>query len=151
MMAYEIPLIPNVSGCVYKLWYYEKYVIVKCKTLARSVMIVKETFARFFKNTPKGRKETDYYHKLFVYVMDNPFNDFSIEIILQSDNPYELLKAEYLSLQAGKADEKCLNQEFDVYIPVFTQVNGKKSWINRGYYLNFMEWKRNYVNRSSIE
>ena len=149
-MAYEIPILPNINGCIYKLWYLNKYIIVKCKTLFRSKENIESGLKYFFKNTPKGRKETDYFHLFFVFVLDNPFNDFSIEIIFESENPLELLKREFLEKQKAKSDENCLNNSFDVYVPKNTQVNGKKSWINRGYYLNFMQWRLKYLNQNKI-
>lgn len=127
---------------MYKLLYAGKYIIVKGKTLARSVQIIEVGLTRFLKNTPKGRKETDYYHKFFTHILHNPFQKVELQIIFQSDNPLLLLKREQTELNLAKNDTNCLNQSFDAYIPQFTQVNGKKSWINRGYYLNFMDWKR---------
>jgi hypothetical protein len=150
-MAYEIPKIPNVEGCVYKLWYAGKFVVIKCKTLTRSSTIIRESLRRFLANTPKGRQEKDYFHDFFIHVNENPFNDFTIEVILSSNNPLELLKCEFFELAKAKYDPRCLNHDFDVYIPKFTQVNGKKSWINRGYYLNFMQWKRKQLNPDMIE
>ena len=70
---------------------------------------------------------------------------------MKSNNPLELLKTEFFELSKAKYDPNCLNNDFDVYIPKFTQVNGKKSWINRGYYLNFMQWKKKQLNQSMIE
>jgi hypothetical protein len=139
---YKIDTISDINGCVYKLWYANKYVIIKAKTLIRSLEIVEDGLNRFIKNTPKGRKETDIYYKLNSHVLNNPFQKFNIEILFQSDNPLLLLKREQLELNIAKEDYRCVNHSFDAYIPKFTQVNGKKSWINRGYYLNFMQWKR---------
>lgn len=150
-MAYEIELVPDIQGCVYKLWYAGRYVIVKCKTLWRSAQNISSGLNYFLKGTPKGRKEEDLYHEFFTYVQENPFQKFTIDIVLSSNNPLELLKSEFFELAKAKYDPRCLNNNFDVYIPKFTQVNGKKSWINRGYYLNFMQWKKKQLNQSTIE
>lgn len=141
-MACQIPILPGVNGCVYKLWYANRYVIVKCKTLFRSAQNIESGLDYFFKGTPKGRKEEDFYHEFFVHVQMHPFEQFKIELLLVSDNPYQLLKAEQKALWYAEKDAQCLNQKFDAYIPQFTQVNGKGSWINRGYYLNFCIWKK---------
>lgn len=148
-MAYEIQIVPNVEGCVYRLWYAGKYVIVKCKTLLRSVTIANETLQRFLKNTPKGRKPDDYFHNIFEHVLQNPFQDFTIDIIFTSNSPFELLKTEFLELAKAKSDPLCLNITFEPYIPKFTQVNGKKSWVNRGYYLNFMQWRKKQLENTA--
>jgi hypothetical protein len=110
--------------------------------MVRSVQNLNTGLLYFFKNTPKGRNPNDLYFNFYNHVTDNPFNKFEIEVILASDNPYELLKAEYSTLKAGKEAGECLNLNNEPYIPENTQVNGKKSWINRGYYLNFMDWKK---------
>jgi hypothetical protein len=141
---YQIQQIPDVKDhVVYKLWYNEKYVVIAAKTIQRSVENINIGLKYFFQNTPKGRNPNDLYYKFYCYVADNPFHTFRIEFLLHTDNPYEFLKAEQIALDAAKTDDNCLNKVFDVYIPQFTQVNGKKSWINRGFYLNFMNWKRN--------
>ncbi len=147
-MAYEIHIPANIEGCVYKLWYANRYVIVKCKTIVRSVQNIKSGLDYFFKGTPKGRKDDDFFHEFFTHVQLHPFENFEIEMIFASNNPYELLKTEQAELFKAKYDPQCLNQSFDAYIPKFTQVNGKKSWINRGYYLNFMIWKKKRLNQS---
>lgn len=149
-MWYQINEFPSgIGSCVFKLIYGDRYVIVKCKTLVRAVENINVGLKYFFKGTPKGRNPNDLYYKFYNFVADNPFLSFSIDPILISENPYELLKAEHISLQEGSANANCLNQVFDVYIPQFTQVNGKKSWINRGYYLNFMEWRKARLSNQS--
>lgn len=150
-MAYSIPILEYTEGCVYKLWYKERFIVIKCKTLARSTANILNGLKYFLLGTPKGRKEEDYFHDFFTYVQSNPFENFSIEVILKSNNPLELLKTEFFELSKSKYDPRCLNNDFDVYIPKFTQVNGKKSWINRGYYLNFMQWKQKQLNQNMIE
>lgn len=142
-MWYQINEIPNVKGhVVYKLSYKDKHIIIAGKTIQRSIENINIGLKYFFLNTKKGRNPNDRYYKFYCYVAENPFDLFRVEIISESDNPLSFLKSEYLSLQTAKEDESCLNTVFDVYIPQFTQVNGKKSWINRGYYLNFMNWVR---------
>lgn len=153
-MAYSIQIpsdIDQFQGYVYKLWYQERFVIVKCKTLWRSVDNITKGFSFFLTGTKKAQKEEDYYHEFFVFVQENPFNDFRVEVILQSNNPLELLICEQKQLNIAKYDPRCMNNNFSAYIPKFTQVNGKKSWINRGYYLNFMQWKKKQTNRSMTE
>jgi hypothetical protein len=110
--------------------------------MGRSVANIRTGLKYFLKNTPKGRKEEDYFHEFFLHVVDNPFEDFKIEVVLASNNPLQLLICEQKELNRAKYDPRCLNTDFDAYVPQFTQVNGKKSWINRGYYLNFMQWKK---------
>lgn len=142
-MWYQINEIPDVKNhVVYKLWYHEKYVVIAAKTIQRSIQNLNIGLQYFFKNTPKGRNPNDLYYKFYNHVADNPFDSFRVEILYETANPYKHLIAEQTLLWAAKNDENCLNKSFDAYIPQNTQVNGKKSWINRGFYLNFMMWKK---------
>lgn len=142
-MWYQVNDIPELSGhVVYKLWYRDKYVIVAGKTIQRSVQNINIGLKYFFLETKKGRKPSDRYYNFYCFVADHPFYSFRIEIVSESPDPLSFLKAEHSALQNAKGDENCLNTVFEVYIPQYTQVNGKKSWINRGYYLNFMNWKQ---------
>jgi len=150
-MSYQIT-IPDISdSCVIKLWYAGKYVISKCRTLVRLKENIEGGVGRFLKNTPKGRREDDLYYEMYCHVLENPEQDFYIEILCSSNNPLELLKAEHMALLIARSDPRCLNNDFQPYIPRFTQINGKKSWINRGYYLNYMSWKKKFANRQMLE
>lgn len=140
-MWYQVDDIPNVSGhVVYKLLYKDKYVVIAGKTIQRSVQNINVGLKYFFFETKRGRNPEDRYYKFYCYVAENPFETFRIEVISESINPLLFLKSEHKTLQESKDDPNCLNTIFEVYIPQFTQVNGKKSWINRGYYLNFRIW-----------
>lgn len=145
---YKISIIPGVQGCVYKLWYADRYVVVKAKTLVRSVQTIEVDLGYFF---TEREKEKNLYYDFYIHIEANPGHEFKIELILQSNNPFELLKAEFLALEHGYGDEKCMNKEFEPYIPKNTQRKGKKSWINRGYYLNFMNWKKKHLIQSTIQ
>jgi hypothetical protein len=139
-MASEIPIPETVEGCVYKLWYASKYVVIKCKTLARSRENLDTGLKYFLKNTPKGRNPNDLYYKFYSYVIENIGHTFLVEIIIATNHPMKLLMTEYNELKKAESDENCLNKSFDVYIPQDTQKKAG-SWINRGHYLNFMKWK----------
>lgn len=138
----DAPKIPyqNVQGCVFKLFWGEKYVIVKCKTFAYAKKIIEKSMFYHFKT---GMND-NLYGRFFDYIKTAPFYSLRVEILAETENPYQLLIKEQLSLNEAKNDQNCLNASFDAYIPQFTQVNGKGSWINRGYYLNFMIWKKRH-------
>lgn len=150
-MIFDIEIPEKIEGCVYKLWYADRYIILKCKTLARSVFGIKNDLHYFLRGTKGGTKENDLYYDFYVHVQEFPFENFKIEIILASNNPLELLKTEQIELEKSYEDQKCLNKDFDAYVPKLTQVNGKKSWINRGYYLNFMQWKKKRASQKTTE
>jgi hypothetical protein len=146
-MVSELQIPENVEGCVYKLWYAGKYIIIKCKTLVRSRENIETGLKYFLKNTPKGRNPNDMYFKFYSHVIENIGNLFWIEVLASSNNPLKLLKTEFLELRKAKEDKNCLNRDFEPYVPQDTQ-RQKGSWINRGYYLNYMKWKQKFSNRT---
>lgn len=136
----DAPKIPyhNIQGCVFKLFWGERYVIVKCKMFARAKTIIEQSLKYHLKTGMHDKL----YEKFFSYIKSTPFHSFQVEILLESNNPYQLLKKEQSELDLCKTDINCMNTSFEAYVPQFTQVNGVGSWINRGYYLNFCIWRK---------
>jgi hypothetical protein len=148
-MWYQITNIPEAEHhVVYKLHYADKYIIVAGKTLSRSVANINTSLLYFFKDTAKGRNPNDMYYNFYCHVDDFPYQEFKIEILSNTANQYNHFKNWFLELIKGKDDEKCLNLDFEPYIPKNTQKK-KQSWLNRGHYLNYMKWKRNF-NQNTI-
>ena len=137
MQVPKIEYIANTEGCVYKLFWGEIYVIIKCKTFARSKTIIEQSLDRFLN---RGGKDI-LYHRFFTYIKMHPFYSFRVKILLNSDNPYQLLIKEQEWLDKAKDDHNCFNISFDAYVPHGIQ-GKRKAWINRGHYLNFMIWKK---------
>lgn len=151
-MWYQINDIPTVSGhVVYKLWYHNKYAVIAGKTIERSIENINTGLLYFFKDTPKGRNPNDIFYNFYCHVDDFPFEKFRVEVISDTNNPYQHLKTWFLELRKAKGDPRCLNLYFEPYIPIGTNKHGQKSWINRGYYLNFMQWKKKFNNKSVVE
>lgn len=149
---YQIQNTPEVKGhVVYKLWYENKYVVVAGKTIERSIENLNTGLFYFFKDTPKGRNPNDIFYNFYCHVDDFPFKEFLVEIIFATENPYQHLKTWHLELSKAREDNKCLNLYFEPYIPDRTNKGGKGSWINKGYYLNYMQWKKKLSNRVKIE
>lgn len=141
-MQYSLTVPDDVESCVYKLWYDGRYIIEKCKNLPVSISKLINGLNAFLKNTEHGRDTKNLAYNFFNYILWNEGKKVELEILFISRNPYLLLKREQEELYKAQGDENCLNKSFDAYIPMFTQVNGEKSWINRGYYLNFCIWKK---------
>lgn len=142
---YDIKIPNDVTSCVYRLWYNSKYLVLKTKTLYWSVEKIKKGLHYFLKHTEHSHDPKSLGYKLYNYVEDYPGNNFSIEVILQSDSAYELLRREQQELDKSKQDTNCLNVKFDAYAPRYMQSNKKdkpQTWIKRGTYLNFLRWKK---------
>lgn len=149
MSWYQISEIPESTGhVVYKIWYANKYVIVAGKMLVRSVENINTNLEYFFKDTANGRNPNDMYYNFYCHVDDYPMQEFSIEILIDTDSTFQYLKNWHLELMKGKNDENCLNLYFEPYIPKSTQKK-KGSWLNRGGYLNFMKWKQS-INKMPV-
>jgi hypothetical protein len=137
MLVPKIDLIPDLEGCVYKLFWGEVYVIVKCKTFVRSKTIFEQSLDRFLNRNG----EDILYHRFFTYIKTHPFYSFRVNVVLRSNNPYRLLVKEQELLDESRSDLNCFNVSFDAYVPKGIQ-GKRKAWINRGHYLNFMTWKK---------
>ena len=142
MYWYQISDIPLTRGhVVYKISYAGKYLIVAGKMLVRSVQNINTGLEYFLKDTTKGRNPNDIYYNFYCHVDDNPFQQFKVDVLLETKNIYQYLKAWQLELLKGQEDAQCLNLYFEPYIPKSTQ-RKKGSWLNRGAYLNYMKWKK---------
>jgi hypothetical protein len=137
MLLPKISPIPDLEGCVYKLFWGEVYVIVKCKTFVRSRTIIEQSLNAY---TSRGKRDL-LYHRFFDYIKTHPFYSFRVKVLLKSDSPYQLLIKEQEELDKAKPDLNCFNNSFEAYVPKGIQ-GSRKAWINRGHYLNFMIWKK---------
>jgi hypothetical protein len=144
----NIDIDQEIGSCVFKLYYGDRYVIVKGKTLAGSIFLIEKGYAYFLeggqgtgtnsgmekKNGP-GHKEGDgkntFYFQFYSYIKDHPGLPWHIEMILESDNGYQLLKAEQLALNAAISDKKCLNNNVEAYLPKLNLKTRMYGWIER--------------------
>lgn len=133
----ETPIIPyrNVNGCVFRLYWGAKFIIVKCKTFARAKTLIETSLHYHFKTGMHDHL----YENFFDYINSNPEHHFRVEILYENDNPYLLLIFEQQELDKCKQNPDCMNIYFDAYIPKLIQ-GKRKAWINRGHYLNFRMW-----------
>lgn len=150
-MWYQINTYPEAKDhVIYKLWYHEKYVVVAGKTIERSVENLNIGLKYFFKDTPKGRNPNDIFYQFYCHVDDFPYEKFTIELLNDTSNPYQHFKEWFLQLLRAKEDINCLNLYFEPYIPNGTNKNGQHSWINRGYYLNYMQFRKKFGKKLDI-
>lgn len=136
--------------CVYKLYYGDRYVIIKGKTLAGSVFFFEKGYAAVISSGSKNRPIHDiqkewedknsFYFRIYKYIHDNPKLQFRIEVLLETNNAYNLLKREEIELRASFKDKKCLNSNITSYIPKYNKKSKKYGWINRGSVLAFKKY-----------
>lgn len=129
----------DVGSAVMKIVYdNKKYVIAKCKTAYNSLKSIENGLNAFIRggvNNPDGI----YFH-FFNYIKKHPHKDFRVEVIKESDNPYELLVIEQQELYRGMFDRSFMNNQTEAYIPAYNEDNQAYGWIPAHAVLNFNNW-----------
>lgn len=126
------------ESCVVKVKYGNKYIIVKCKSLPQGMKNLENAVNAFIRggaNNPAGM----YYH-LINYVKTHPGNTFKVEMILESDNAYYLLKKEQEELDLGRGNENFLNNQLQAYIPAYDEEKQAYGWIPKSSVLHFRKY-----------
>lgn len=145
----------EVASCVYKLYCGDRFLIVKGKTLAGSIYLIEKGYAAFIaagggtgnKQGGDGQKESDgvntYYRAFYTYWKKNPDLPLYYKVMLESDNPYELLKCEQELLDESINNKRCLNNNIKAYIPIFRKKTQMYGWMNKGSVLAFKKYLKN--------
>lgn len=163
---YNINNIPvDIDACVYRLWYGDKYVIVKGKNLAGSVYLIQKGLAYFLAGGGKasessaagvkgeghkeGQGKNTFYFQFYTFVKDHPGLEWKVEVVLESDNGYQLLKREQIELAGAINDKRCLSGNVEAYIPKFrpkTALYG--DWIKPAHVLCFKKYLKQPIRPS---
>lgn len=146
----------EVKGCVFKLYYGEKYIISMGRSLAWPIKTIQADIDRYSENMDSAKSKERLYWKFCRYVKLAKEREYRIEVLFESENPYQLLQRCQIELDNSKDDTNCLNTFFEPYLSKRIQtapryLKGRKykdgteniSWINRGHYLNFKRWQNN--------
>jgi hypothetical protein len=134
-LRFDIKSVPfGVGRCVYKLYYGTRYIIWKGETLIESLSLLQKGYAYHvaYGQSEADDKQNKFFIQFYKYIQSHPDLDFRLEILLASQNAYELLKREQMELIACWTDKKCLNNNQESYLPKFrekTQTYG--SWITK--------------------
>lgn len=159
----EIPV--DIMSCVYRLWYSDKYVIVKGKNLAGSVFLIQKGMAYFLagggraseqsaagvsgEGHKEGQGKNTFYFQFYTHIKTNPSLEWKVELVFESDNGYQLLKREQIELAGAIKDKRCLNSNVEAYIPKFrakTLLYG--DWIKPAHVLNFKKFLKQPIRSS---
>lgn len=139
-VIYSLPKVYGVKSCVYKLSFDKKYVIVKCKDHEQSIAVIQKALNQFLRGSEFQRLPHNLYSHFFSYVEKHKEGIFRIEILLESDNHYELLKREQFELDRDRMDKKCLNNTTMAYIPQYDEITGLYGWLKKPYVMAFKSW-----------
>lgn len=150
---FNIGKIPSeIKGCVYRLWYGDKYVIIKGKSFDGSVYFFKNGLY-YYENggcgqgnelDGRGKKVWDgantFYHAIYTHIINHPGLNWQVELLFQSDNPYQLLKREQIELTGAIKDKRCLNSNITSYIPKYNSKTKTYGWVGKSHVLNFRKF-----------
>lgn len=139
----------EVENCVYKLYYGDRYIIVKGKTLSGSIYLIEKGYANFISSWGgiDGKEWDDdtnlFYKKFYLYIHKHPKKQFTLEIVLESNNPYQLLLKEQELLDVSIKKAKCLNSNVEAYIPKFREKSQSYGWIDKETVDRFKDYLNN--------
>lgn len=131
----------DINELVYKLSYAGKFIIIKGKTLAGSLIIINNTFLQY--NKDNNRFKSHLYKHLYDHYNDNPEGRFRIKVlakITHKFDQYALLKREQMELDKHRFDPLCLNNEIEAYIPLYNAENDMFGWLNKSSVMNFKRY-----------
>lgn len=132
----------DVQFVVYKLSYAGKFIIIKGKTLAGSLIIITDTLNSFSEGNDDRFKGHLYTH-LFNHVLDRPGGRFRIKVIVTAEQDEDfctLLKQEQMALDEYRYSSDCLNNQTEAYIPQYSEKTGMYGWIPKPAVMNFNRW-----------
>ncbi len=137
-MKIKIPF--KEHPCVYKLFYNDYFIVWKSKDMQDGIRRIASSLKSFI-NESSGMDASNPFYDFFNIIKEDGNNGkFRYEIVIETANPYLLLKAEQLSLNESLMNPYCLNNNTIAYLPKYNQQTGGFGWINRGYILNFKKW-----------
>jgi hypothetical protein len=145
----------DIDEVVYKLSYSGKFIIVKGKTLAGSLIIINNTYLQYTKDN--NRFKGHLYKHLYDHYNDNPSGRFRIKVLAKTDkkiDQYKLLKREQMELDRLRYDPSCLNNELEAYIPLYNELADTYGWLNKSAVMNFKRYlsskeRQAYIKRYS--
>jgi hypothetical protein len=132
----------DMQFVVYKLSYNGKYIYIKGKTLAGSLIILTDTLNSFSEGN-NARFEGHLYSHLFNHILDRPGGRFRVDVIATAEvdgDFYSLLKQEQMLLDAARYDVNCLNNQTEAYIPNYSDKTGMYGWLPKMAVMNFNRW-----------
>lgn len=132
----------DVHFVVYKLSYAGKYIIIKGKSLAGSLIILVDTL-NSFKKKNKERFADHLYTHWYNHINKNDSGRFTVKVIAKIDKKttyIDLLKIEQQELEGARYDTNCLNNQIEAYIPKYNETTGMYGWLPATDVMNFKKW-----------
>lgn len=132
------PIEGNYS-CFY-IYIGRKYYIVKAKTC----MWVQSHLNKLLKAyNMNGIDAKDLYFPIVKQIHNTGYYQVQVEFICQSNNPYEVIKAEFFALQEHIGKSLCLNKNKQPYEPKYNPDTKMHGWLTVNQYLNYKKLVKN--------
>ena len=137
----------EIDSCVYKLSYGRAYVIVKAKILFGSLKAIQKSLNQYASGAAGQHSKKSLYWKFFGYVTSHPNSKWKVQLLLVSDNPYKLLKAEQHYVKKAKKDKYGKNVRGGAYICKWNPELGAFNWLPVNAIMNYNK----YIDKPYIE
>jgi hypothetical protein len=140
-VIYSLPKVYHTTKpCVYRLSFDDKYIIVKCKSHDQSIKTIQKSLNQFMRGSEFQQQKDNLYFYFYDYIRNKQSGTFRIEILIEDDNAYELLKVEQMELDKGRYNKDCLSNSIEAYIPLFNELTGSYGWISKSAVMLFKKW-----------
>jgi len=123
----------DVYSC-FKIYMGRKFFIAKTKTCLWLPNHLNKMLKQY---NISGLNVNDIYFPIVKHIHNTGYYECPIQFICQSDNPYEVIKAEFLALQENKDNTLCINRNDAPYVPKFNSKTGMFGWLTRNQFLNY--------------
>ncbi len=118
-----------------KLTIGRKYYIAKSKSLIWLEMHLNDVLKSYNMNGI-----ADMYLPIVQHVHNTGYYEIQVDIICQDENPYKVIKAEFLALKEAVGNPLCMNKSTEPYTPKFNSKTGMFGWLTVNQFLNFKKF-----------
>ena len=125
----------------FKLFIGKKFYIVKTKSLQWTEQNLNKLLKAYNSNGMDGK---DLYFPIVKNIHNTGIYELNIEFICQSSNPYDVIKAEFISLQENFGKRSCLNKNKNPYMPKYKPETKMHGWLTVNQYLNYKRLVKKY-------
>jgi hypothetical protein len=141
MLNIKLPkVIPN-TVCVFKILIGEHFYIGKSSNLNFVKSEIQNTYGKYLRN---GISESNMFYPVVKKAHKNPTLPILIEVLLASDNGYEILKVELELLSKEFGKPLCLNMNNIPHIPKTAVAAKGSNWLTMNQSLNFRKLLSKY-------
>lgn len=128
----------NMAYTCAKLTVGRKYMIVRTKSLIWLEMHLNDVLKAYNMNGT-----SDMYLPIVKHVHDTGYYEVFVDIICQDENPYNVIKVEFLALKEHVGKPLCVNKTIEPYSPKFNKKTKMFGWLTVNQFLNFKKLIKN--------